>query len=86
MARHDEAIETYEASIERNPDHIGPHIGLTICYVECGREQDARAQAAEVIKVDPKFSLEKFADALTYKDPAQTERALDALRKAGLPE
>ena len=86
MARHDEAIETYEASIERNPDHIGPHIGLTICYVECGREQDARAQAAEVVKVDPKFSLGKFADALTYKDPAQTERALDALRKAGLPE
>ncbi|MCH7888286.1 MAG: adenylate/guanylate cyclase domain-containing protein [Proteobacteria bacterium] len=84
--RLDESIDTYKSSIARNPDHIGPHIGLTISYVECGREQDAKAEAATLLKLFPKFSLARYGGALTYSDPAQTERALDALRTAGLPE
>jgi TolB-like protein/cytochrome c-type biogenesis protein CcmH/NrfG len=81
-----EAIAAYEQSLERNPGTVGPHIGLTISLIEVGREEDARAQAAEVLRLNPDFSLEKYAGALTYKDPAHSERGLAALRKAGLPE
>jgi adenylate cyclase len=47
-------------------------------------EDDARAEAAEVLRLNPQFSLEAFGDRLPYKDPAETERVLAALRKAGL--
>jgi TolB-like protein/class 3 adenylate cyclase/Flp pilus assembly protein TadD len=80
------AAACYGDSLARNPNHIGPRIGLTACYAEMGREAEARAQAAEVLRINPKFTLAKYAESLTYKDPAASETALTALRQAGLPE
>ncbi len=86
MARHDEAIATYKDSISRNPDHLGTRIGLTSCYAECGHAQEAAAQAAEILRINPTFTIEQYANSLTYRDPAHSKRSLDALRSAGLPE
>ncbi len=44
-----------------------------------------RAQGAEVLRINPKFTLAKYAESLTYRDPVQSERTLQALRSAGLP-
>ncbi len=85
MGRFDEAAASYGESIARNPNHIGPRIGLAACYAEMGRDEDARAQGAEVLRVNPKFTLAKYAESLTYRDPAQSEKTLQALRSAGLP-
>jgi len=50
-----------------------------------GREKEARAEAEEVLKLNPKFSLEGYAKMLLmYKNQAQINRFIDALRKAGL--
>jgi hypothetical protein len=49
-----------------------------------GRMEEARAQAAKLMEIAPKFSLDRYARTLRYKDPANSERVLDALRKAGL--
>jgi len=49
-----------------------------------GREEEARAAAAEVLRLDPKFSVEYFVKTLPLKNKADTERLIDALRKAGL--
>ncbi len=76
---------SYRDSIERNPNHIGPRIGLAACYAEMGQDEDARAQGAEVLRINPKFTLAKYAESLTYRDPAQSEKTLQALRSAGLP-
>jgi hypothetical protein len=35
-------------------------------------------------KINPKFSLDSFAERLPYKDKSQTEKYIDALRRAGL--
>jgi len=39
-----------------------------------------------VLRINPKFTLAKYAESLTYRDPAHSERTLQALRSAGLPE
>jgi hypothetical protein len=49
-----------------------------------GREKDARAEAAEVLRVNPKFSLDSLEKMLPYKDQSQTDKIVNALRKAGL--
>ena len=49
-----------------------------------GREKDARAEAAEVLRINPKFSLDSLAKILPYKDQLETDKITDALRKAGL--
>jgi hypothetical protein len=46
--------------------------------------EDARAQAAEVLRLDPKFSVERYEKTSGLKNPDDRERVADALRKAGL--
>ena len=60
------------------------HIGLAASYIHVGQEEEAHAEAAEVLKIDPEFSLERYAKILPYKNKADTDRYVDALRKAGL--
>ena len=86
LGRYEEAVVLYQRSINRTPDYIIPHIGLTACYAAMGRLEDARTQAAEVLRIDPRYSIGRYATALTHKQPEHAQRSLDALRDAGLPE
>lgn len=49
-----------------------------------GRYEEARAEAAEALRLNPKFSLEIHKQRMPIKDPVVLERHLAALRKAGL--
>ena len=59
-------------------------VGTTVAYSLCGREEEARETAAGVIRINPKFSCDYFAKRLTYKNQADKDRFIEALRKAGL--
>ena len=82
--QYEKAIATVHKSIQRNPEDIISHIALATGYIMVGREEEARAEAEEVLRIDPKFSLEYYANTLPYKSQADTELIIDALRKAGL--
>jgi tetratricopeptide (TPR) repeat protein len=86
--RYEEALATYKQLLDRSrKGEIPPlwaHMGLAEVYIELGREEDARAHAAEVLRINPNFSLEVWKKSRFYKDEAHLERRLDALRKAGL--
>jgi adenylate cyclase len=86
--RYEEAVAAYKQLLDRSRkgefSALWPHSGLVEVYVELGREEEARAHAAEVMRIDPKFSLETWSKAQFFKDPAHLERRLDAKRKAGL--
>jgi adenylate cyclase len=84
MGRFEEAVSAYKKVIQREPDNFFAHTGLAATYSMMGREEEARAEAAEVLRVNPKFSLDAFAQRLTYKDQSAKEKYLAALRKAGL--
>jgi hypothetical protein len=45
---------------------------------------EARAEVAELRRLIPTISSEILKPVLPYKDPAETEHMLAALRKAGL--
>jgi len=49
-----------------------------------GREQEARAEAAEVLKLNPKFSVDSYAKRMILKDQSIIDDFINALRKAGL--
>jgi adenylate cyclase len=84
MGKFEEALPFYKRLLKDLPMHLPGNLGLTATYAQMGRMEDARAQAAEVIKIDPRFSLERWARTVRYRDPADTERVLEAWRKAGL--
>lgn len=79
----EKAIETFNSVITRNPNYWLSHFGLAVCYGLSGHEDKARASAAEVLRIRPKFRL---AQIKTWpdKDKAKRDACLEALRKAGL--
>ena len=83
--RFEGAVSAYKTGLQRAPDNIYSHIGLTGTYSMMGREKEASAEAEEVLRLNPMFSLEFYKErAFMYKDQAQLDRFIVALRKAGL--
>ena len=93
MAGHyEEAISVNQQLLERSQKEKAPfwavaaHSWLAIGYSMVGRKEEARYHVAEGLKADPYWSLELEQQIYSYKNPADMERQLDALRKVGLPE
>jgi adenylate cyclase len=84
IGRYEEAIAAYKKALERAPDSLYANLGLAATYSLAGRDKEAHAEASEVLKLQPKFSLERFAKRNPYKNKADTDRLIGALRKAGL--
>jgi tetratricopeptide (TPR) repeat protein len=82
--RFEEAIATLKRATTASPNFLGPHLSLASIYSRLGQEEEARAEAAEVLRISPYFSLEGFGQRLSFRDPAAVEREIAALRKAGL--
>jgi len=82
--RYEEAVVEYRKSLKEGPDDLFTHLGLAICYVSLGREEKALAEAAEILRIYPGFSLEHFAKTLPYKHQSDIDYAIASLRKAGL--
>ena len=53
-----EAIAPLKQYLTRYPNILGAHLSLAAVYSELGKEAEARAEAAEVLRLNPKFSLE----------------------------
>jgi len=84
--QHDKAIGTFQKSIKRAPDSVWPHLRLATIYAEQGRDAETHAEAAEVLRIDPKFSIEAWSKVSSFKDPRTHESYKALMRKAGLPE
>jgi len=62
------------------------YVGLASCYSLLGRQEEARSAAQELLRVNPKFTLQAWAKTMPYKNQEKLVRYADALRKAGLPK
>jgi TolB-like protein/Flp pilus assembly protein TadD len=84
--QYEEAITECKRATTREPNNLGAHIALTVAYGLSGRDEEARSTAGEVLKLEPKFTLDSLSRSLVYKNQADKARFIDALRKAGLPD
>jgi hypothetical protein len=67
-------------------DHLTglPRLFLGGIYRELSWEEEARVEAAELLRFNPHYSVEVDRQRLPHKDPAASERHIAALCKAGL--
>jgi len=84
LGRSEEAITAMRNLVIQNPDHLMAHMLLAATYSEVGREEEARAEATEILRINPNYSLAIVQERVPYKDSALCDRQLTALRKAGL--
>jgi adenylate cyclase len=86
MGQYEEAISLFEKVIESNPHFHDGHLNLAAAYALVGRIEDAEWEAEEVLSLQPDFTLADNLRTTPYKNPADLERWIAGLRKAGLPE
>jgi adenylate cyclase len=85
LGKYEIAAQQLLDRIARNPSTDASRMLLASCYGHLGRAEDARAVWAELLKVNPDFSLMQRARVLPYKNPDDFQRIREGLAKAGLP-
>ena len=83
LGQYEEAEIAYKKILHLyGPDSSMAHLGLAVCYAYMGREDEARAEGAKLLRIDPKFSVERFMK--NYPPGVRKDRLTEALLKAGL--
>jgi len=81
--QYDEALAQLKKAIEQEPNDPLAYLVLTTVYSYAGRGEEARAAAAEVLRINPTFRIQQLPQG-THKDLAIIEHENEALRNAGL--
>jgi adenylate cyclase len=91
MAQDHFALECYqdaatllERRLERQAESDISRVLLAACYGHLGRAEDARSAWQEALRINPDYSIEHRRRILPYKNPADFERMVLGLRKAGI--
>jgi len=86
MEEYEKAVEAFKMLVVREPHRIAGHRGLAFAYIRLGRQEQARSEVAEVLRLFPEYSLEMYRKKAhgMHMDPALVESDIEALREAGL--
>ncbi len=87
LKQYEAALAPLRDCVRRAPNFRGGHFWLAATSAQLGMTENARAEAAEVLRIDPGYTINRSAKPLAmFKKPSDTEHWMDGLRKAGLPE
>lgn len=84
LSRWQEAADVLQERIDRNPDTDISRALLAACYGHLGQMDKAREAWAELLRVNPSYSLEHRRRTLPYKDPKEFDRIYGVLAEAGI--
>ncbi len=84
VGRYEESVKQLKKAIELSPNDLFAHLSLAITYIKLGRDEEARAEATEILRIHPKFSLNYYEKVNPLKCQAVLEDNIACLRKAGL--
>ena len=89
LDQYEEAVTLFEKAVKLNPVNYVPLIPLSAAQAQLGREQEAAATLDKLQKALPAIvtiALVKRGSLYSYKNPADRDRLLAGLRKAGMLE
>ena len=80
-----EAAALLKRRIRLQPETDISRVLLASCQGHLGLDDEARTEWAEVLRINPDYSVERKARILPYKNPADWDRFMEGLGKAGIP-
>ncbi len=87
MKEYSKALPPLRELALRVPNMRQGHVWLAANLAQLGRRDEAHAETAEILRIDPKYTIEGTQRQLAqFKRAEDVEHFLDGLRKAGLPE
>jgi adenylate cyclase len=83
-----EAVRVGRKACALTPDNEGCHRTLAAAYGMLGKDTEARAEAAELLRIMPEWSIEgwKQRQGDLWKKQTDVDHFVEGLRRAGLPE
>jgi adenylate cyclase len=84
LEEYEQAVAVLKRRLVRKPESDISRVLLASVYGHMGRVEDSRTQWAEVLRINPEYSLEHRRKTLPYKNPQDFEHIVDGLRMAGL--
>ena len=82
--QYEEAIKAGEEATRVAPNNFTVRAFLTVAYSLYNRQEEARIEAAEVLRINPKFLVDSWTKTMPFKNKAELDLTIGALRKAGL--
>ncbi len=86
LRQHDEAIAVLKNVLADRPFWRSARALLVFALWESGATDEAKSEAAELLRGAVRFSLAQWAKCHPYRNPDDLERYMSALKSAGLPE
>lgn len=87
LKEYSEALPLLREFASRSPNLTQGHIVLAACLAQLGRLDEARAEVAEVLRIDRNYTIDGTQRRVSpFKYTEDAEHLFDGLRKAGLPE
>jgi Tetratricopeptide repeat len=84
--RYADALPHLWECVSRAPNMRAARVWLAATYAQLGQLDNARAQAAEVLRIEPFFTINRSPPVPALKRADDIEHVASGLRKAGLPE
>ena len=84
--QYDAAFELIRTGARRMPGYRPVFVWLAAAAALSGRDEEARRAAAEVLRLQPDFTITNWLQLLRLASQADADRLAEGLRKAGLPE
>src|SRR5262245_51739523 len=82
-----QALPALRDCVSRAPNLRAGHINLAMTYAQLGQMGEARAEAAEVLRMQPNYTISGTTRRfVAFKDPEDDKHYFEGLRKTGLPE
>jgi adenylate cyclase len=86
VKRYKEAAQTLRVYPSRRPNIRILPLWLAAAFGQLGQLAKAKSAAADVLRIEPGFTVDRWKCTAVYKSPNDAEHLFDGLRRAGLPE
>ncbi len=86
LKRYGEAVHLCRECALRVPNLQMQHLWLASACAQSGQLEEARKEAAEVLRINPAFTIESWKRLAVFKNPKDADHLIDGIRKTGLPE
>jgi Flp pilus assembly protein TadD len=87
LRQYSQALPLLRETVSRAPKLRAAHTWLAATLGQLGQLDEARAAAAEVLRITPDWTINGIARRLAvFKNSHDAEHYFEGLRKAGLPE
>jgi len=87
LRQYSQALPLVRECVARSPRYRSGHVWLAAIHAQLGQLEEARAEAAEVMRLVPNYTISGIARrTVAFKQAEDDEHYFDGLRKAGLPE